>query len=145
MRSFMFRMTIGRRNIRKMKEVKQNNKRKYLIYGLFGLILLGVLFGGFKGGKYKADKFWEREIKQKDSITQASLKREEDLNRVLDTLRMNDTEDEIVQYNYYWDYIREKKENERLNEKFKEVLDAIRTRSYDREYLDSLSGNIRFN
>lgn len=59
-----------------MEEKKGNKFTKYIIGGV---IILAVLFGGFKSGKYKSDKFWEREIEQRDSKIELSQKAQDSI------------------------------------------------------------------
>lgn len=61
----------------KQEDKKPDNNRKYLKYGLLGLILLAIMFGSFKGGKYRSDKFWEREMKQEEE-EKALIEKERD-------------------------------------------------------------------
>lgn len=117
--------------------VKPKNKRFYYILIGVGIILI---LSSFFGGRSLSNKFWKKEINQRDRIANNLKDSIGTLRIEIDDLLIQDNENETVQYRYidnsnYW-----KQQYELLRQDYNDIL----TRQYSNEYLDSLAKHVLF-
>ena len=122
---------------------KGSKNRKYLKYALFGLVLV-ALVAFYPSGKRYASKryndFLDEQKKELRDSVNILLEENELIRSQRDSLSVNNTLDQQYQYNYYNDFLRERRKNKRYEALFNE----IRLRRYDRAYLDSLAKHVKF-
>lgn len=116
----------------------RNKLFKWILGGVVLFLLVGWLTAP-SSMKYTR-KFYKRDKEIRDSIQKAKDERILSLETALDSVMQADDQDEIVQYNYYDDYLRER----RKNKKYESIIKNIVLRDYDYEYLRKLADTIRF-